>query len=33
MDAAKAALCVPAEKESVRFAPKAITAIVEQTQS
>jgi AAA ATPase domain len=31
-DAAKVALCVPAEKESVRFAPKAITAILEQTQ-
>jgi hypothetical protein len=31
-DAAKAALCIPAEKESVRFAPKAITVILEQTQ-
>jgi hypothetical protein len=31
-EAAKAALCVPAEKESVRFAPKAITVILEQTQ-
>jgi hypothetical protein len=31
-DAAQVALCVPAEKASVRFAPKAIAEILERTQ-